>query len=215
MKKAFEGCLAKLGRDRRRRGLVFLALAVFFTAGAVGLGLTKEKAQMSKVRKINHAENVRIKNIGCGIKELNPLRKDEHPEINRTVAEYFEGLTQDATFVEKYDDLHVYTKVGQYRDTYIAFAEYRMKIKDIYTEVPGLATLYVSKDEKSGQYRIDTEALTEQESEYVQVITGHTDVQEMLRQAEDEFNLAVRSDALLREALTDLKEAYGDGTYSG
>lgn len=213
MKKAFEGCLAKLGRDRGRRILIFLALVVFFAAGAVGLGLTKEKAQIREVRKINHAESVRIKNIGCGIKELNPLRKDEHPEINRAITEYFEGLAEDEAFVEKYDDLHVYTKVGQYRGTYIAFAEYRMKIKDIYTEVPGLVTLYVSKDEKSGQYKIDTEALEEQKDGHIQAIMEHTDVKELFSRTEDEFHLAVRSDALLREALTDLEEAYS--AYAG
>lgn len=211
MKKVFKGCLTKLGRHRRRNLLIFLVLLCFM-AGAAGLGLTKEKAQMREVRKINHAENVRVMNIGCDTKELNPLRKDEHPEINRAIAEYFEGLTKGETFIEKYDDLHVYTKVGQYRGTYIAFAEYRMKIKDIYTEVPGLVTLYVSKDEESGKYQIDTKAPKEQKEEHVQVITEHTDVQEMLRQAEEEYNLAVRSDALLREALTDLKEAYGEHT---
>lgn len=213
MKKVFEGGLAKPGRHRGRNLLIFLVLTVFLAAGTAGLGLTKEKAQIREVRKINNAKNVRIKNIGCDTKELNPLRKDEHPEINKAVAEYFEGLTEGETFVEKYDDLHVYTKVGQYRDTYIAFVEYRMKIKDIYTEVPGLVTLYVSKDEKSGKYRIDTEASKEQDEEHLQAIMDHADVQKLLRQADDEFNLAVRSDALLREALTDLKEAYG--AYAG
>lgn len=212
MKNVFEGCLAKLGRHKGRNLLILLAL-VAFAAGAAGLGLTKEKAQIREVRKINRAENIRVQNIGCDIKELNPLRKDEHPEINRAIAEYFEGLTKGETFVEKYDDLHVYTKVGQYRGTYIAFAEYHMKIKEIYTEVPGLVTLYVSKDEKSGEYQIDTTAPKEQKEEQLRVITGHMDVQEMLRQTEDEFNLAVRSDALLREALADLKEAYS--AYTG
>ncbi len=212
MKKVFNGCLAKLGRHRRRNLLIILAL-LFFLSGAVGLGLTKEKAQMRKVPKINNAENVRVKNIGCNIKELNPLRRDEHPEINKVIAEYFQGLTEGETFVEKYDDLHVYTKVGQYRGTYIAFAEYRMKIKDIYTEVPGLVTIYVSKDDKSGQYQIDTKDLDEQKEEYVHAMAEHADVQEMLRQTEDEFAEAVHSDALLREALADLKQAYS--AYSG
>lgn len=208
MKKVFEGCLAKPGRHRGRNLLIFLVLAVFLAAGAAGLGLTKEKAQIREVRKINNAVNVRIKNIGCDTKELNPLRKDVHPQINKAIAEYLEGLTEGETFVEKYDDLHVYTKVGQYRGTYIAFAEYRMKIKDIYTEVPGLVTLYVSKDEKSGEYRIDTETPKEQNEEHLQAIMDHTDVQKLLQQTDDEFDLAVHSDAILREALTDLKEAY-------
>lgn len=211
MKEIFRGCPGKSGEHRRWILMVFLVL-VFLIAGTAGLGLTKEKAQPREVRKIN-TENVRPRNIGCDMKELNPLRKDEHPEINRAVAEYFEGLKEGETFVEKYDDLHVYTKVGQYKGTYIVFAEYRMGIKDIYTEVPGLVTLYALTDEKSGQYRIVTENPEGQEEECVRRITEHTDVQELIRQAEDEFDLAVRSDALLREAISDLKDAYG--AYAG
>ena len=143
---------------------------------------------------------------------LNPLRKDEHPILNRAASDYFKGLMEGETFVEKYDDIHVYTKVGEYRGTYIAFAEYRMKIKDIYTEVPGLVTLYATRDEKSGQYRIDVEAPKEQE-DYVRTVIGHADVQELLGAMEEKFDLAVHSDALLRESLADLKNAYG--AYTG
>ena len=42
-----------------------------------------------------------------------------------------------------YDHFKIYTKSGKYKDTYVAFVRYDMKIKDIYTEVPGLGTLYV------------------------------------------------------------------------
>ncbi len=211
MKEVFKGCLAKPGKHGYRFILLFFIL-VFFVAEAAGVRLTKEKAQMREVHEINE-KNIKVRNIGCDTKELNPLRKDEHTEINRVIAEYLEGLTKDESFVEKYDGLHVYTKVGQYTGTYVAFAEYRMKIKDIYTEVPGLVTLYVRKDRESGKWQIDTEDPEEQDEDYIQVIMGHADVQELLVNVEDKFELAVNSDALLREALADLKEMYS--AYSG
>lgn len=37
-----------------------------------------------------------------------------------------------------YDHFKIYTKSGKYKDTYVAFVRYDMKIKDIYTEVPDL-----------------------------------------------------------------------------
>lgn len=52
-----------------------------------------------------------------------------------------------------YDHFKIYTKSGKYKDTYVAFVRYDMKIKDIYTEVPGLGTLYVKKDSQ-GNYQI-------------------------------------------------------------
>lgn len=209
MKEFFEGCLARPGR-RRKLG-IFLVLLVI-AAGAAGMGLTKEKAQMRQIRRIN-TENVRLRNIGCDTKELNPLRKDEHPGINSAVTAYLEGLMEGESFIERYDDIHVYTKVGQYRGTYIVFAKYRMKIKDIYTEVPGLVTLYASREDDGGKYRIDTEAPDSQEKGLVRTVTGHADVRELLGKTEDDFKLAVGSDALLREALADLKNAYS--AYAG
>ena len=210
MKEIFKGCLAKL-EEHKRRNLILLVVLSVFAVGAAGMGLTKEKAQVREIHKISK-ENVRLKNIGCDREVLNPLRKDEHPILNRAASDYFKGLMEGETFVEKYDDIHVYTKVGEYRGTYIAFAEYRMKIKDIYTEVPGLVTLYATRDEKSGQYRIDVEAPKEQE-DYVRTVIGHADVQELLGAMEEKFDLAVHSDALLRESLADLKNAYG--AYTG
>ena len=209
MKEILKGCPVKSGKHR---GFIIILVLAVFAAGTAGLGFTKEKAQKREIHKIS-SENVRIRNIGCDTEELNPLRKDEHPKINGAVEKYFEGLTQGETFVEKYDDICVYTKVGQYKGVYIAFAEYRMKIKDIYTEVPGLVTLYVSEDKKDGQYRIDAEAPEGLEEDYVRAIVGPADVQGLLRRTEDEFDLAVRSDALLREALTDLKNVYS--AYAG
>ena len=210
MKEIFKGCLAKF-EEHKRRNLFLLVVLSVFAVGAAGMGLTKEKAQKREIHKISK-EDVRLRNIGCDTQVLNPLRKDEHPMINRAAADYFKGLMEGETFVERYDDIHVYTKVGEYKDTYIAFAEYRMKIKDIYTEVPGLVTLYITKDEKSGQYQIDVEAPKEQQ-DHVQTVIEHADVQKLLGKLEEEFDLAVHSDALLRESLADLKNAYS--AYTG
>lgn len=204
MKENFRDCFGKL---KRYRQFIVCLVLVFFIAGAAGVGLTKEKAQGMKIHKISK-EDVKIKNIGCTVEEINPLRKDEYPELNSAVKKYFDEIKKDEKFAEKYDDIHVYTKVGQYRDTYIVFAQYRMKIKDIYTEVPGLATLYASKDEKSGEYQIDTKKPEGQEKDYLQSLLQHKDVRHILSEAEEEFNTALQSDAILRESLMDLKDAY-------
>ena len=39
-------------------------------------------------------------------------------------------------FAEGYENLKTYTKRGKYKDTYLAFVRYDMKIKDIYTMAP-------------------------------------------------------------------------------
>lgn len=206
MKEVFLSPLRKLKACRYESFILILVLMVLIVV-AGGFGFTKEKAQKVKVHRIN-SEDVRIKNIGYDTEALNPLRKDEYSGLNSAVEAYLSKEKEKEAFVEKYDDIHIYTKIGQYRDTYIVFAEYHMKIKDIYTEVPGLVTLYAVKDEKSGQYQIYTKMSEEQDTEYVRTLTGHKDVKELLCQAKEEYDRALQDDALLREALADLKNAY-------
>lgn len=206
MEVSFKDCFGRLKAFRYKMICVVFVLAVS-AALTAGLRTTKEKVQKVEIHKISE-EDVRVKNIGCQKEILNPLREDAYPGINSAVKEYFDNVKMDETFVEKYDEFHVFTKVGQYKDTYVVFAEYRMKIKDIYTEVPGLATLYAVRDSESGQYQIYAECPEGQDEEYITSLTEHEDIKQLFERAEDEFDLALHSDAILRESLTDLKNAY-------
>lgn len=189
-----------------KRGIFFLIAAVL-VAGTALFGFTGEKMQKIEVQKKEY-KNLQMKNIGCESEELNPLRSQDDPVLTGAVKEHFEKLQDEETFVERYDDIHVYTKTGQYKDTYIVFAEYRMKIRDIYTEVPGLAVLYAARDKKSGQCRVEADLPQGEEQSYVQTLTSHRDVGDLLKHTEETYQAAVQSDALLAEALADLQKAY-------
>ena len=133
----------------KKRWLVPLLFVI--TAGVVGFGFTEEKAQ--KVQKMNYKyQTVRAVNPGSRAAALNPLRKDAYPELSQTVKEYYKKLGNDRDFIEAYDNIRVYTKVGKYTGSYVVFARYKMKVKDIYTKIPGLGTLYIEKDGTSGEY---------------------------------------------------------------
>ena len=82
-----------------------------------------------------------------------------------------------------------------------------MKIKDIYTEVPGLGTLYVKKDSQ-GNYQITQQVKKKEIREYINRIAELHKVQDMENQTHESYQKAVSSDALLKEALDDLKDAY-------
>lgn len=186
----------------KKRWLVPMLL--LFAAGVVGFGLTGEKAQ--EVHKIS-VRQARQENVGCGTMILNPLREESCPELSQAVKEYYGKLEGDAGFVESYNDIRVYTKLGKRTGTYIAFVRYAMKIQDIYTEIPGLGTLYVEQDEESGQYEIKSgEAAGIKD--YAAEISAHEDVQNLFAEVNAEYAEAVASDALLREALSDLRDAY-------
>ena len=193
----------------KKRWIVPLCLAL--VAGVTGLLSIAEETQ--KVQKISAAEP-RMDNLGCETMELNPLHEEEDPNILKTVVDYYGEQKEKSDFIESYDNVHVYTKLGKYRGSYVAFVKYEMKIKDIYTKVPGLGTLYLIPDETGEGFKVDAEAKKNQTRDYVARISTHEDVQALLQEAGREYTEAVQSDALLQEALLDLKNAYENSTGS-
>ncbi len=205
MERTKKDCPAE-NRRYRRIAIAVSCMVLILAVGIVGFGLTREKTQ-KKAQKINMADT-EAKNVWCESARFNALTLSEDQKINGIVDQYYKDLAQKEGFVESYNNIKVYTKNGQYKDTYVAFVRYGMKIKDIYTEVPGLETLFVAKDGTSGEYRIDKEGLDEQTGKFIKSVAEHEDVQTLLTQSRNDYKTAVESDALLREALIDLKNAY-------
>lgn len=192
----------------RKRYIVpgLLALSVV----AAGVGVTREKSQ--EVQRINagigHAGNMGYESV-----VLNPLVEEQDGELPDAVKEYYRTLHEDAGFVEYYDNVQVYTKRGKLPESYIVFVTYEMKIPDIYTKVPGLGTLYVTKDKDT--FRIEKDGHGPEILQCVQMLSAHDDVQGLLRDVNSRYEQAVREDALLREALSDLKRAYEEPEKNG
>lgn len=181
--------------------LILVLVFVITTVGYFSTDDNPEKAQKTST------EQIRLKNTGVDDESLNPLCDVAEEGLKQAVEEYFVQLAKEQEFAEEYKDITIYTKYGEQKQSYVVFAEYKMKIKDIYSEVPGLQTLWVSKDESSGEYQIYSEALNGQMKEDIQMVIEHEDVQELFERVEKEYNKTVQSDALLQEALADLQNA--------
>ena len=197
------------GRMRTICGLMILILIL----AAAGCSLTKEKtnAGASGNTEAQDKEPEMEQNEGCMEMETNPLILGEPPEIADAVCDYYTGLKDKTDFVEGYHNIQVYTKNGKYKDSYIAFVRYDMKIRDIYTEVPGLGTLYVAKGE-DGVYRVESKTDDAEIQDYVKTIAAHDDVQALMEQIRTDYPNAVASDAILQEEHEDLKNAYEDSS---
>lgn len=150
-------------------------------------------------------------NEGCLDMERNPLREVADEGVKQAVEEYYENLAGHADFVESYNNLCIYTKQGKYKKTYIAFVRYDMKIRDIYTEVPGLGTLYLEEG-KNHTYQVVAKTGDEEIQEYVNEIVTHEDVKALMSEIQVAYAEAASSDAMLAEALNDLKDAYENQT---
>ncbi len=91
--------------------LAFLVISVA-AVGSVGSSLTKAKVQ--KAQK-TISGRLYTENRRSGFAELNPLKREEYPEISEAVRDYYRQQGEEAGFVESYDDISVYTKEGKYR----------------------------------------------------------------------------------------------------
>ncbi|MGN1266610.1 MAG: hypothetical protein ACI4UH_01610, partial [Dorea sp.] len=158
-------------------------------------------------KKVQKTSNISVKNMGVDSEELNPLRLEEDAKLQQAVLEYYRQLTKEQEFAEMYHDIVIYTKKGEEKHSYVMFVQYKMKIEGIYSEVPGLETLYAREDEFSGEYQIYSEALDRQMKKDIQMVIEHADVRKLFERVEKEYDETLQSDALLREALLDLENA--------
>ena len=170
-----------------RGTILFALLLLVLISGLVKANLTEAKVQ--KAQKIN-SRDVKVENAGCESMELNPLQQEKYPEVTEVVQRYYRSLGEKSSFADSYDDIIVYTKLGKYKDTYVAFVRYDMKIKDIYTKVPGLGTVYVAKDAES-EYQVSASPEDEEINAFIQEIAQHEDVQALLEETQTAYHEAV------------------------
>ena len=97
----------------------------------------------------------------------NSLEKNAYPEVNSLIDAFYtawgeknvdrmkeladsfdatdEAKVLNATYIESYSNINVYTKKGLTDDSYVVFVSYDLKFTDVNTPAPGLAQLYVVK----------------------------------------------------------------------
>ena len=203
------------GSRRRRTGIaVCVLLAV--TAVAAGAVYRGEKAARDREEQTIpvQSEDVQTENKGWREAESNPLREETDSVITEAVRRYYEERTAQSPFAEGYENLKTYTKRGKYKDTYLAFVRYDMKIKDIYTMAPGLEILYIEPDEETGELCVEEELPDEGTRDAAQLLASQEDAGQLMAEVQAAYDQAVASDAILAEALADL-EAASAGQQSG
>ncbi len=203
------------GSRRRMTGIaVCVLLAV--TAVAAGAVYRGEKAARDREEQTIpvQSEDVQTENKGWREAESNPLREETDSVITEAVRRYYEERTAQSPFAEGYENLKTYTKRGKYKDTYLAFVRYDMKIKDIYTMAPGLEILYIEPDEETGELCVEEELPDEGTRDAAQLLASQEDAGQLMAEVQAAYDQAVASDAILAEALADL-EAASAGQQSG
>lgn len=157
----------------------------------------------------------------------NPLQDEKYPEISDVVKNYLNAFlieddekraqiiaqyvgnlydinsVKQKTYVSGYSEIECYTKEGPYENTYVVYAYYQMGIKNIETTVPSITRLYVVRDTKTGNVYIQNDS-GDDIQEYMARVTKDSDVQQLLKDVQKEYEQAKNSDPKLKKYFDDI-----------
>ena len=157
------------------------------------------------------------------------LEKAADPDVNSVIQTYYTALGSkdiagiksvvdnlDATeeakiikdpYIEGYSDIETYTVDGQTEGTYVVYAVYTYKFKDIDTQVPGLSQLYVCTDQ-DGRLYISTQEQDTATQQYINQTMELEEVKSLISDVQGKYNMALEND----EELKDFIEGLGIGS---
>ena len=195
--------------NSRSTAAMLLCVLLAVTAVAAGTLYAGEKSAKDDKAQAVSVQNEDVQTVNEGWQEAkdNPLREETDSGITKAVRKYYEERTAQSPFAEGYENLKTYTKRGKYKDTYLAFVRYDMKIKDIYTMAPGLEILYIEPGEETGELCVEEEMPDQETREASQLLASQEDAGQLMTEVQAAYDGAVASDAILAEALSDLEEA--------
>ncbi|MBQ9990412.1 MAG: SH3 domain-containing protein [Lachnospiraceae bacterium] len=155
------------------------------------------------------------------------LEKDAYPEVNNLVKQYYQALAdgdldtirsiksstddkeeiiivEKSKYLEAYPVINVYTKKGPEEGSFVAYAQYEVKMYEYDTTVPGVNTLYICQRD-DGTYFIN-EDVTQETLDYIKVVTAHNDVIDLYNTVQVQYNEIMTADAELSTFLMTLPE---------
>ena len=134
------------------------------------------------------------------------LEEDAYADVNALVNQYFAAMTtgdtaaitamkdtaaqedlikieKESAYIDEFDNIKVYTKPGPLTNSYVTFAYYEIKFKDINTLAPGLTTLYICPREDGSLYICDGD-LDDNTTAYIKSVVAQDDVVDLFSMVE-------------------------------
>ncbi len=205
-------------------GILVIVLVVFFSiracSGKKGGGSTDSSGPDTKQETQNDSGDEDTAG------ESNPLQT-AGDDVNSLIQKYYNALggkdvdaLQDievnfnsedeqkilnsADYIEEYRLKDVYTKNGLSENSYVVYASFEYKCKDIDTLVPALSQLYVITDE-DGELKIDAASSSDATiSNYVNQLKEDDDVKALTKKIRDAYDQALQDDSDLADFLETL-----------
>ena len=199
---------------------LLLVILVFVTV-AISINARERVEQATEEAKIVLEE---AKTDVQEVKEI-VFEEDAYPEINKLIYRYYEALemadidilidiqsvvnqTQSirlqkmSEYIDKYENIHVYTKPGPYIDTYIAYVTSDAYLNGQEVSIPGVSAFYICKNEE-GTYYINSGELSKEEALYIKNVTLQSDVVDLKNSVRVSYNKVMEDNPELSEFWAD------------
>ena len=154
------------------------------------------------------------------------LEEDAYADVNALVNQYFAAMTtgdtaaitamkdtaaqedlikieKESAYIDEFDNIKVYTKPGPLTNSYVTFAYYEIKFKDINTLAPGLTTLYICPREDGSLYICDGD-LDDNTTAYIKSVVAQDDVVDLFSMVETKYAEAIDANADLSSFMDNL-----------
>ena len=154
------------------------------------------------------------------VKEI-VFEEDAYPEINKLFYRYYEALEMAdidilidiqsvvsqtesirlqkmSEYIDRYENIHVYTKPGPYIDSHIVYVTSEAYLNGQEIGIPGITSFYVCKDE-DGFYYINSGELAAEEALYLKNVTLQSDVVDLKNSVRVAYNKVMEDNPDLSE----------------
>ncbi|WP_180272602.1 SH3 domain-containing protein [Konateibacter massiliensis] len=221
MKLNFENIKTFLIKNKKYVLIGAIFIVMVFTLVRVSSGNASKEAEEAKSEEVIKVDETTAQEPAeTEEAATNDLLTDAYPEVNDLINRYFTAMAsgdidtllqiqnplseeeqaqvlQKMEYIEGYNNITVYTKIGPTENSYIVFAYYEIKFINIDTLVPGETPLYVCTNDDGSLYIYNGE-LSPEESTYLSDITSGQDVLDLINSIETKFAEAQEADPDLK-----------------
>lgn len=220
-------------QKNKKQTLIGGGVAVVVIAAAVSIGIfvgrgTKPASAGDAQTGMQTVSGESAANAETEKADIVPLEENAVPEVNELLQQYYQAaadgdmdtlnalvntydedtqiyLEKMSGHIEYYQNIVCYTKPGPVDGSYIVYAYYEVKFKDLDTAVPGISPYLVYPKEDGSLYIYEGD-VDEAVNAYVEEVSAQDDVIDLMNRVQVVFNEAVMQDDNLNNYLAQLKE---------
>lgn len=159
----------------------------------------------------------------------NPLEKSSNKELKTLISKYLNAklggkvekfkslvdntelidikdINRKAKYIDKYENIECYTKVGPEEGSYVVYVYYDLKFSGIDTAAPGMIEYYVKTDE-NGKMFINLSKNDIDTTQYLTTLREAQDVADMIKTVDTKFAKLRKKDESLAAFYTKLEDS--------